>query len=613
MTDDDAPRAGVAQLTAALRLALAAHPRAVAGHVVVAVLGGAAPVVVAWLTKIILDRIVAGQDTDMLGVAVALAAAGVVVAVLPHVERYLRAELDRATGVVARERLFGALDRLRGLARLEDPSFQDRLRLAVDSGRISPPAVLAGTVDLARGALTIAGFAGSLMLISPMVTAVVLVGAIPVGVAEFTMARQRAKMLWEIEPWQRRELFYAQLLTSLDAAKEVRLFGLGRFFRSRMVAELRAVNKAERQVDRRAVGLQGLLAVLSAGIAGFGLVWVVRAAAAGEIGLGDVAVFVAAVGGVQAALGVGVDQAAQMHQALLLFDHYLHVGDVGPDLAVPVDPKPVPLLRKGIQFRDVWFRYSADHPWVLSGVTFTIPAGQATALVGHNGAGKSTLIKLLCRLYDPCRGSILWDGVDLREFDVDELRTRIGAVFQDYMDYDLTAAENIALGDLSALGDQPRLHDAARRAGADTVITALPRGYDTMLSRIFTDSADRDDPSTGVLPSGGQWQRLALARAFLRDQRDLLILDEPSSGLDAEAEHDVHTRLRSHREGRTSVLISHRLGAVRDADQIAVLVDGRIADIGVHNELLARGGVYARLYDLQSRGYRESTVDEVTV
>jgi ATP-binding cassette, subfamily B, bacterial len=242
---------------------------------------------------------------------------------------------------------------------------------------------------------------------------------------------------------------------------------------------------------------------------------------------------------------------------------------------------------------------------VRSNVNLIIPAGTATALVGHNGSGKSTIIKLLCRLYEPDRGTIVWDGVDLRDLHPDELRHRIGVVFQDYMDYDLTAAENIALGDLSSLDDRPRLADAARRAGAHDTIMALPNGYDTMLSRTFTSTADRDDPTTGVALSGGQAQRLALARAFLRDNRDLLILDEPSSGLDPEAEHDVHTRLRAHRAGRTSVLISHRLNTIRDADQIAVLHNGQITETGTHATLTALGGTYAKLYTLQSSGYRE--------
>jgi ATP-binding cassette, subfamily B, bacterial len=599
------PRAGLRQLRGAVGLAFAASPVAASASLAVAVVAGVAPVAVAWLTKSVLDGIADGTGQSFVALALGLAVVGVCVAAAPNLERYLRAEVERAVGVASRDRLFAALERLRGLRRLEEPRFQDRLRLGTDAGRTSPPAVLSGAVDLVSGAIVIVGFTVSLLLIGPVVTLAVLLGAVPVGIAEFTLARQRARMLWQVEPAQRREMFYAQLLSTPRAAKEIRLFGLGRFLRGRMVSELTSIYRAERAVDRRELWVQGLLAVLSAGIAGYGLFWVVDAAARGVVGVGDVAVFVAAVAGIQSALAVAVDQAARTHEALLVFDHYLHVTDVPDDLAPSANPRAVPPLRQGIELRDVWFRYSADHPWVLRGVDLTIPVGGSLALVGRNGAGKSTIVKLLCRLYDPDRGSVTWDGVDLRDLDLDELRARIGTVFQDYMDYDLTAAENIAVGDLDALGDEPRLRAAARRAGAHDFLAALPRGYDTMLSRIFTDSQDRDDPSTGVALSGGQRQRVALARAFLRDDRDLLILDEPSAGLDAEAEYDVHTRLRDHRAGRTSVLISHRLGTVRAADTIAVLADGRIAEVGGHDELVAAGGLYHRLYSLQAKGYEE--------
>jgi ATP-binding cassette subfamily B protein len=242
---------------------------------------------------------------------------------------------------------------------------------------------------------------------------------------------------------------------------------------------------------------------------------------------------------------------------------------------------------------------------VLSGVNVLIPAGQAVALVGRNGAGKSTLVKLLCRFYDPTKGAVLWDGVDIREMDVAVLRTRIGAVFQDFMDYDLTAVENIAIGDIDALGDRRRIIAAAERSGIHETISDLPHGYDTMLSRIFTSEADEKDPETGVNLSGGQWQRLALARAFVREGRDLLVLDEPSSGLDAVAEHEVHTSLRDHRHGRTSVLISHRLSAVRAADRLVVLSGGEVVEEGTHDDLLRSGGVYAELFRLQAAGYHD--------
>jgi ATP-binding cassette subfamily B protein len=218
------------------------------------------------------------------------------------------------------------------------------------------------------------------------------------------------------------------------------------------------------------------------------------------------------------------------------------------------------------------------------------------------------LVKLLCRFYDPTRGAILWDGVDLRDIPVADLRRRMATVFQDFMAYDLTAAENIAVGDLTALDDPARVADAARRAGCDATLTALPAGYATMLSRTF-DPMYGEDPTSGVLLSGGQWQRVAIARALLRDDADLLVLDEPSSGLDAEAEHEIHQRLGEHRRGRTSLLISHRLSTVRDAGTIAVLDGGTIVERGSHAALMAEGGLYARLFSLQASGYREEEID----
>jgi ATP-binding cassette, subfamily B, bacterial len=253
----------------------------------------------------------------------------------------------------------------------------------------------------------------------------------------------------------------------------------------------------------------------------------------------------------------------------------------------------------------VWFRYGPDRPWVLHGVSFFVPSGQTMALVGRNGAGKSTLVKLLCRFYDPDRGRIRWDGVDLCDLDLAGLRDRISTVFQDYMSYELTARENIAVGELSLSRRDEAVTDAARQAGLHQVLATLPKGYDTLLTRSYFDLADKADPQTGVFLSGGQWQRIALARALLRGGRDLMILDEPSSGLDAEAEHEIHTRLRAQRGGYTTVLISHRLNAIRDADRILVLVDGVLAEQGSHAALMAQGGTYARLFSLQARGFAD--------
>ncbi|MFB7081373.1 ABC transporter ATP-binding protein [Streptomyces sp. NPDC056308] len=612
-------RSSVARGVAAGALAVRAAPMTLALHVVVALVGGAQPVVIAWLTKLVLDDVAAGaRVATLLPLAASLGAAGLVAAVLPQLTQYLRAEFNRAVGLLAQDRLFGAVDRLVGLAQFEDPRFLDRVRLARDAGGSGPGQVVDGTLGLLQAVVTITGFLASLLLLSPMMTGLVLLAGVPTLAAELALSRRRARMYWDLGPVERRELFYSQLLTSVEAAKEIRLFGIGTFLRGRMLADRRTANASLRAMDRREAMVQSGLGGFAALVAGGGLLWAVSATRSGGLSVGDVAIFVAAVAGIQGAVAVIALEIARTHQSLLMFDHYLSVIRCPPDLPVAPNPRPLPPLRDAIEFRDVWFRYSPEHAWILRGVTLRVPYGKALALIGLNGAGKSTLIKLLCRYYDPTRGAILWDGADLREIDPADLRHRIGAVFQDYMEYDMTAAENIALGDLSSLDDRERIHTAARRADLHDRLTELPRGYDTLLSRMFFMDMDRDrdtslsadgekgPPQTGVELSGGQWQRLALARAFLRDQRDLMILDEPSAGLDAEAEAEIHSSLTQYRAGRTSLLISHRLGAVRDADVIAVLADGRILEQGDHASLTAMGGEYARLFDLQASGYRDN-------
>ncbi len=599
-------------LAAAAGLTWRAGRGTLIGYPPMAVLGGLVPVAAAWLTKVVFDQLAmvgrGGTGTGgwpaLLLPAAALAGLGLARAGLLPAQTYLRGRLTRAVGLLAMDRLYRAMGRVLGLARLEDPAFRDRLNLAQQAGRGWPAHLVDDALATVQATVTLVGFVAALATLNGWLAMVVLASAVPALILQLRLSRGRAAMLWRIAPNARREGHYAELLTSLPAAKELRLFGLTGMFRGRMLRELSAANAEQARQDRREFGVNLGLQSLTAAIAGGGLVWAIWTAARGGLGVGDVAVFVAAVPGTQASLQSIIERIATAHQAALMFDHYRYVETAPPDLAVPVRPRPVPPLRAGIELDDVWFRYGPDSPWVLRGVDLTIPAGTAVALVGLNGAGKSTLIKLLCRFYDPTRGAIRWDGTDLRELSIEELRGRIGAVFQDYMGYDLTAAENIAVGDLSALGDSGRIVTAARSAGIHDTLVGLPRGYDTLLSRVFYSRAEQDDPETGVLLSGGQWQRLALARAFLRDKRDLMILDEPSAGLDAEAEYRMYRELRRHRAGSTSVLISHRLGAVRDADLIVTLAGGRITERGTHRQLVAADGGYARLFRLQAAGYQ---------
>ncbi|MEU6425972.1 ABC transporter ATP-binding protein [Microbispora sp. NPDC046973] len=593
-------------MAAALGLAWRASRALTIAFAVLSTLMAVLPVTIAWCTKLVLDEIADGRDgagvTAALGAA--LAGCGVLTALGPQIVQYVRDESGRRIGLVAQDSLFRATERFVGLARFEDPAFLDRIRMAQQYGGATPGMVVSAALGTARTAMTGAGFLVSLVTISPWMAVLVVGAAAPSLVAELWLSRRRAAMLWGIGPVERREFFFGQLLVNVQAAKELRLFGIGAHLRGLMNAQRRAANAERSRTDRRELGVQAVTGTTAALAAGGGLLWVLVSAANGTGGVGDVALFVAAVAGVQAAAGGLVLELVTAHQQVLLFGHYLAVLDAEPDLPVPARPRRAGPLRRGIELKDVWFRYSPGHPWALRGVSLTIPYGAAVALAGRNGAGKSTLVKLLCRMYDPERGSVLWDGIDLRELDPAELRARIGAVFQDYMEYDLTAADNIGLGDLAAMDDRGRIEAAARRAGVHGVVSGLPRGYDTMLSRVFADPME-DGGDAGVHLSGGQWQRLALARAYLRGERDLLILDEPSSGLDAEAEHEIHQGLREHRRGRTSLLISHRLGAVRDADHIVVLDGGQVAEQGTHAGLLARGGIYAHLFALQAEGYRQ--------
>jgi ATP-binding cassette, subfamily B, bacterial len=281
-------------------------------------------------------------------------------------------------------------------------------------------------------------------------------------------------------------------------------------------------------------------------------------------------------------------------QALYL-DDLFSFFDIRPEITSPPDAVPFPQpIRQGFVFEDVGFRYPGAERWAVRHLRFTLHAREVLALVGENGAGKTTLVKLLARLYDPDEGRILLDGRDLREYDLRALRANIGVIFQDFVRYHLTAAENIAVGRIEARDDRTRIVEAARRSLADEVIRKLPQGYDQVIGKRFRGGIDL---------SGGEWQKIAIARAYMRDAQ-LLILDEPTAALDARSEFEVFQRFKELSRDRTAVLISHRFSSVRMADRIVVLADGGIEAIGTHEDLLRQQGRYAELFELQAAGYR---------
>ena len=251
-------------------------------------------------------------------------------------------------------------------------------------------------------------------------------------------------------------------------------------------------------------------------------------------------------------------------------------------------------MQIGLEFRNVSFKYTGKSEYAVRNISLKVAPGEKVAFVGQNGAGKTTLIKLLTRLYDPTEGQILVDGVDLRDYDVDDWRDHIGVIFQDFVQYQTTMKENIGFGQVKELADEARILNASERGGADEVATALPKKYETMLGRWFEKGSEL---------SGGQWQKVALSRAFMRDG-SVLVLDEPTSALDAEREYEIFQRFRELTAGKIAVLISHRFSTVRMADTIVVLEKGSITEQGSHMSLVAQGGTYARLFNMQAEGYR---------
>ncbi|MFF0485930.1 ABC transporter ATP-binding protein [Streptomyces sp. NPDC004435] len=575
------------------------------------VVAGLLPAAAALLVRELFDAITQHRPTDALvRVAVLLVAVSLGIALVPAVTDFLREQHARRLQLTVQDELFERVNRLPGLRYFENPAFQDELRLAQEAGSSAPGMLIGSVVGGVQALVTFLGFLVTICVLNPLLGALTVVMALPTFHTQLTAGRRRAAVIRDIVANSRRQLFYAGLLTDTDAVKEIRLFGLQDHFKDRARAELAVASEAERRTELRNLVRGVPSSVLGVAVYGVGLVWVVGAVGRGALSVGDVSVFLAATAAIQTGVGQLANTGSNAYQALLTFVSYRALRDMTPDLRQLEGParEPGP-LRSSITFENVWFRYDDTSPWVLRGVDLTLTAGAATALVGLNGAGKSTLVKLLCRLYDPPEGRILWDGTDIRRFTPDAYRRRIGVVFQDYRRYDLTAGENVGLGRLDRAGDTGAVTGAARAAGIHDRLTRLPAGYDTLLSRIFVPDGEQAAAFGGQSLSGGEWQRVAVARAFMRADADLLILDEPSAGLDAEAEKEIHDSLRTLRAGATGVVISHRLSAVRDAGHIVVLGDGRVVEEGTHETLMDGGGRYAELFTLQADGYRTDAPD----
>ena len=476
----------------------------------------------------------------------------------------------------------------------EDPDLQDKLDRArrLTMSRMNLMSQLFGQ---AQDAVTVVAFAAGLLVYAPWLILLLAVALVPafIGEAHFNALGYSLNYQWTPE---RRQLEYLrQTGASVETAKEVKIFNLHRFLVGRYRALAEKFYLANRALARRRAFWGALLAAL--GTLGYYVAYAYIAwrTVTGDFSIGDLTFLAGSFRRLRQLLEgllVGFSQVAG--QALYLDDLYSFF-EIEPEIASRPDAIPVPRpIERGFVFDNVGFRYPGADGWALRGVGFELHAGEVLALVGENGAGKTTLVKLLARLYEPDEGRILLDGRDLRDYDLDDLRANIGVIFQDFVRYHLTAGENIGVGRIEALDDSARIRDAARQAMADATIQALPLGYDQVIGRRF---------KNGIDLSGGQWQKIAIARAYMRDAQ-VMILDEPTAALDARAEFEVFQRFKELSQRRTAVLISHRFSSVRMADRILVLAGGRVEASGTHDQLMAQGGRYAELFELQAAGYR---------
>lgn len=588
-----------------IQVILRAAPWTLAALTVVALVAGLAPAGAAVALRLFVDGVL-GRATgaELVGASALFVGSGLVAAVATEAIGYLCSQLSRSAGVEITSRLYEQVATEPGIERLEQPTYQDQVQLAAMASDFAPQQLVTAGLGVAQASVTVISLFWVMAASQPVVAAVAVLGSLPVLVVENWLARRRVLLRTQLVPVERRRQAYRSLIVDPVAGKEIRLFELGAFFRTRMVRDLRTANRAERRVDRislvAGLGLAGAHVLLTIAVVALAL----RGSASGAVSAGELTAVIASFVALSGVLGAAVAGFTQAREATSMLRAYDDV--VAATRVRPAGRAPVGRLEREVRLENVWFRYADDLPWVLRGVDLTIRAGGSTALVGLNGAGKSTVVKLVCGLYQPTAGRVLWDSLDLAEADPVSLRARLGTVFQDFMMYDLTAHENIALGDLRRLDDPGAVRAAAEAADIAGDLDALPRGYDTMLSRLmYRDPGAPDDPDPRMVLSGGQWQRLALARMLVRGDRDMLILDEPSAGLDPLAEHRVHRSVQETMRGRARLLISHRLSAVRMADHIAVLHRGRIVERGDHASLLRARGRYADLFRLQASGYAD--------
>lgn len=586
-------------LTRAWRFVWRGAPGLTAASVALAGVQSILPLIALYLVKLIVDAIAAAVGAGdaaalqsiftLIAVAAAVALAGALVNSIAGVvgEAHAQVVADHM-GHVLHAKSIGV-----DLEYYENSQYYDMLHRAQQDAPYRPGRIAKGLITVCQTALSLAAMAALLLSLHWGIALVLFVAVVPEALVHLKYSNA-------IYAWRRRRTqaerhahYYSWMMTGSAHAQELRLFGLGGLF-MRQFRDLRDRLRRERLaiVARRSAVELG--AQSGATLAVFGAyAFIAYRTVEGGITLGDLVMYFQAFQRGQEFLRQLLRGVAGLYEDNLFLTNLYEFLDLDRKLPEPAHPKPVPRpMRQGIVFENVSFHYGPKQ--ALADIDLVIPAGATVALVGENGSGKTTLIKLLARLYDPSAGRITLDGIDLRDFASTALRREISVIFQDYARYNLTARENIWFGNVDAVADGGRLAAAASLAGAGELIRRLPNGLETVLGKWF---------ENGEELSVGEWQKIALARALLREAQ-IIVLDEPTSAMDAAAEYEMFTRFREVAAGRTAILISHRLSTVKMADLIYVMRAGRVAESGTHDELLRKAGAYARLFTAQASGYR---------
>ncbi|HWO27673.1 MAG TPA: ABC transporter ATP-binding protein [Candidatus Acidoferrum sp.] len=476
----------------------------------------------------------------------------------------------------------------------EDPAFYDRLERArvQATDRLY---MIQAMGRLLQQVITTITLSVQIMLFSPWLLLMLVVGVLPAFAGETHFAFLGYAKNFRQTP-VRRQLDYLRILGgSKEAAKELRLFGLKNFLTTRFKTLSTKVYEEDVDLARRKAIAGSLLSVI--GTAGYytAYVFAVWKTVAGVFSLGTLTLLANAIREASSNLQQTFSTLSTIADQALFLTDLIAFFEMSPTIASKPNALPAPRpIQRGFEFRNVSFRYPGSSRLILNGLNFYLRPGERVALIGENGEGKTTIVKLLTRLYDPFEGQVLLDGVDLREYNLEDLYREIGVIFQDFMRYEMTARENIAVGRIEQIDNLELIEQSAQKSMADDVVGKLPAGFNQMLGRRF---------EGGVDLSGGEWQKVALARAYLRDAQ-VLILDEPTSALDARSEYEVFQRFAELTAGKMALFISHRFSTVRMADRIVVLENGRIAEEGDHDALTQLGGRYAEMFELQAASYR---------